>query len=123
MAKLDDLLQEVRSELGADFAATDVVGMDGLSIAGVSADPNFDADVASARFTMVMKLASKVSGRLAVGEVEEDLVTTDQVFVLSRYLGDGSFYWVLAVTKEATLGVVRMLMTEYAGQLWDAVPR
>jgi predicted regulator of Ras-like GTPase activity (Roadblock/LC7/MglB family) len=123
MAKLNDLLQEVRNELGADFVASDVVGMDGLSIAGVSAIPDFDADVASARFAMVMKLASKVSERLAMGDVDEDLVTTDQVFVLARFLGDSSFYWVLAVTKEATLGVVRMLMNEYEGQIWDAVPR
>ena len=49
MAKLDQLLQQVRAEVGADFVSTDVIGMDGLSIAGGSVDPNFDATQASAR--------------------------------------------------------------------------
>jgi hypothetical protein len=51
------------------------------------------------------------------------LITTDQAFILTRSLGDGSFYWGLAVTREATLGMLRMLMNEYADRLWDAIPR
>jgi predicted regulator of Ras-like GTPase activity (Roadblock/LC7/MglB family) len=123
MAKLDQLLQQVRAELGADFVSTDVVGMDGLSVAGGSIDPNFDATAASARFAMVMKLSSKVSDKLAMGAVDDNLVTTDHAFILARFLGDGSYYWGLAVTREATLGTVRMMMNEYAPQLWDAIPR
>ncbi|MBN1666767.1 MAG: hypothetical protein JW862_06750 [Anaerolineales bacterium] len=123
MAKLDQLIQQIRSELGSEFIATDVVGMDGISIAGSAADANFDGAAASARFAMVMKLASKTSEKLALGDVEDNLATTDQVMVLSRFLGDGSYYWGLAVTKEATLGTIRMMMSEYAPQLWDAIPR
>lgn len=123
MAKLDQILQQVRAELGADFVSTDVVGMDGLSVAGGSIDPNFDATAASARFAMVMKLSSKVSDKLAMGAVDDNLVTTDHAFILARFLGDGSYYWGLAVTREATLGTVRMMMNEYAPQLWDAIPR
>jgi len=123
MEKLDDILQTVKSELGADFVSTDVVGIDGLSVAGGSVDPNFDATAASARFTMVMKLASKVAGKINMGNVDDTLITTDQVYILTRYLGDSSYYWGLAVTKGATLGMVRLLMSEYAGPLWDAIPR
>jgi predicted regulator of Ras-like GTPase activity (Roadblock/LC7/MglB family) len=123
MAKLDQLIQQVRAELGTEFVATDVVGMDGLSIGGATADPNLDRSAIAARFAMVMKLASKVSDKLALGTVEDNLVTTDKVMILSRFLGDGAYYWGLAVTKEATLGTVRMTMNEYAPQLWDAIPR
>lgn len=122
MAKLDQLLQEVRANLGADFVSTDIVGMDGISIAGGSVSPDFDSTEASARFAMVMKLASQVSNKIGMGAVDDLLVTTDKVFILTRFLGNGSYYWGLAVTKNATLGSVRILMNEYADQLWDAIP-
>jgi predicted regulator of Ras-like GTPase activity (Roadblock/LC7/MglB family) len=123
MAKLEQLIQQIRIELGADFVSTDVVGLDGMSIAGASADPSFDGSAASARFAMVMKLASKVSDKLGGGVVDDNLVTTDKAYILSRFLGDGSYYWGVAVSREATLGAVRMMMNEYAPQIWEAIPR
>ena len=122
MTKLEQLLFEVRSELGTDFVSTYIVGMDGLSIAGGSANPDFDSGAASARFAMVMKLGSKVADKINMGAVDDLLVCTDHAYILARFLGNGSYYWGLAVSKDATLGMVRMLMNEYAGQLWDAVP-
>jgi predicted regulator of Ras-like GTPase activity (Roadblock/LC7/MglB family) len=122
MAKLDQIIQQFRSELGSDFISTDVVGMDGMSIAGGSVDPNFDASDASARFTMVMKLAAKVSGKIGMGKVEDNLVTTNKTYIVSRFLGDCTYYWVVVVSRNATLGTVRMLMNEYMNQLWDAIP-
>jgi predicted regulator of Ras-like GTPase activity (Roadblock/LC7/MglB family) len=123
MAKLEQLIQQVRVELGADFVSTDVVGLDGMSIAGANADPSFDGSAASARFAMVMKLASKISDKLGLGVVDDNLVTTDKAYIIARFLGDGSYYWGIAVTREATLGAVRMLMNEYALQIWEAIPR
>lgn len=122
MNKLDQLLQQVRTELGVDFVSTDIVGMDGLSIAGGSVIPDFDASAASARFAMVVKLSQKVAEKLDMGTVEDNLVTTDQTYIIARFLGDNSYYWGLAVTRNATLGMVRMLMAEYADQLWAAIP-
>lgn len=123
MSKLQDVLQEVQNEIGSEFIASDVVGSDGLSIAGISTRSDFDSNAAAARFAMVMKLASKVSDKLQIGTMDDNLVTTSQGFILSRFLGDGSYYWNLAVTDEATLGVVRMVMNDYAEQLWDVIPR
>jgi len=123
MTKLEQILQQVRTELGADFVSTDVVGMDGLSIAGVSVVAVLVSTAASARFAMVMKLAANVSNKIGMGAVEDSLVTTDQAYIITRFLGDGSYFWDLAVTRNATLGMVRMLMNEYANQLWRAIPR
>lgn len=122
MAKLEQLIQEIRGSLGADFISTDVVGMDGISIAGGSASPDFDSNAASARFAMVMKLGSKISGQLTWGDVDDVLVTTDRAYILSRFLGNGSYFWELTVTRNATLGSVRVLMNEYIESLWDAIP-
>ena len=82
MAKLEQLLQEVRAQLGGDFVSTDIVGMDGISIAGGSVSPEFDSTEASARFAMVMKLAAQVSNKIGMGGVDDLLVTTDKVFIL-----------------------------------------
>jgi len=123
MTKLEQILQQVRTELGADFVATDVVGMDGLPIAGGSVVAEFDSTAASARFAMVMKLAANVSSKIGVVAVEDSLVTTDQAYIITRFLGDGSYFWGLAVTRNATLGMVRTLMNEYADQIWKAVPK
>lgn len=123
MSKIDDLLVEIRNELGTDFVSADVVGMDGLSIGGLSANPNFDASAASARFAMVMRLAQKVAGKINLGEVSDSLVTAENAYILTRFLGDGSYYLGLAVTRDSVLGMVRMVMDDYVDQLWDAIPR
>lgn len=123
MAKLEQILQQVRAELGSDLISMDVVGTDGISIAGLANVPNLDTSPACARFAMVMKLATRVSDKLAIGGVAENLVTTDQAFIISRLLGDGSYYWALTVNKDAVLGSVRLVVNDYADQIWDAIPR
>lgn len=122
MAKLNQLLQDIRTELGGDFISMDVVGNDGMSIAGTSADASYDSAAASARFAMIMKLASKIGDKLNLGGVDDNMATTDQAIILSRYMGDGSYFWVLAIPKDATLGSVRMTMNEYTDQIWNAIP-
>lgn len=123
MAKLDQLLQQFRGEIGADFISADVVGMDGLSIAGGSVDPNFDSSEASARVAMVMKLAANVTTKVGMGVVDDNLVTTDRSYMLTRFLGDGSYFLNVAVTRGAILGSVRVMMSEYAPKFWEAIPR
>ena len=122
MAKLEQVIQQFKNELGGDFVSTDVVGMDGISIAGGSVDPNFSASDAAARFAEIMKLGVKVSKKIDIGKVDDNLVTTNKNYIISRFLGDGSYYWVVVVTSNATLGTLRMLMNEFAPQMWDAVP-
>lgn len=123
MTKLDELIQQIRVELGSDFVSTDIVGTDGLSIAGGAMDSKFDNNEAAARYAMVMKLASKVSDKLVFGAVDDNLTTTDKVMILTRFLGDGSYFWELVIRKDATLGSARIMMNEYAPELWSAIPR
>lgn len=121
MNQLEKILGQVRVELGNDFVSTDVVSMDGLSIAGGSVDPDFDATAASARFALVVKMGQKVAGKVGMGNMDDLLVTTDSVYIIVRFLGDGTYYWSLAVTRDATLGMVRLLMAENADQIWNAI--
>ena len=123
MSKVHQLLQQVRNEMGSDYAASFVIGMDGLSIASDSMDVIADETAATARSAMIIKLAKKVSEKLGLGTVVDHLVTNNQLYILYRLLGDGSYCWVLVSPKDATLGSVRMTMNEYAPQIWDAIPR
>jgi predicted regulator of Ras-like GTPase activity (Roadblock/LC7/MglB family) len=122
--KLDQVHQDFHTELGPDFFMSMIVGMDGLSISNNAAiEIDFFAAEGAARMAMIAKLADKVSAKLGIGKMEDDLVTIDQGYLILRNLGDGSYFWVLAVPRTATLGTVRMLMAEYAPKLWDAIPR
>lgn len=119
---LEDILQDVRKQLGTEFVSSEIVGEDGLTIAETAAAPDFDSSTIAARMAMVTKLSNKVSEKMKLGTVEDSLITTEEGFMLVRFLGDGSYYWRIAVNKEATIGVVRMLMTEYADRLWESIP-
>jgi len=123
-SKLDQTHQDFRTEIGPDFFASMIIGMDGLSISDNSAiDAGFFDTEGASRMAMIAKLADKVSGKLGIGKMEDDIVTIDLAYLLLRNIGDGSYFWMLAVPRTATLGTVRMLMKEYAPKLWDAIPR
>lgn len=122
MAKLNDLLQEMAGEIPG-FIATAVVGMDGLGIAEYSANPDFGVETANAQFTLVLKLANKSTGQLG-DELEDNLVTTDQAYFLTHFLGDGSYYQGIAVDRETgSLGNLRLMVRQYADDLWNAIPK
>jgi predicted regulator of Ras-like GTPase activity (Roadblock/LC7/MglB family) len=123
-SKLDTVHQEFHTEIGSDFFMSMIVGMDGLSISNNSAiEIEGFASEGAARMSMIAKLADKVSTKLGIGKMEDDIVTIDQGLLILRNLGDGSYFWMIAVPRTATLGTVRMLMKEFAPKLWDAIPR
>jgi DNA-binding response OmpR family regulator/predicted regulator of Ras-like GTPase activity (Roadblock/LC7/MglB family) len=123
MANLQDVLKDMANDIPG-FVSSDVVGMDGLSIAGHASDPDFDSEAASAQFALVMKLVQKTTGQLDAGEVQDNLVTTEGAYILTRFLGDGSYYLGVAVSKdEGSLGNMRLITRTYADKLWDAIPK
>jgi predicted regulator of Ras-like GTPase activity (Roadblock/LC7/MglB family) len=123
MANLNDILKDLADDVPG-FISADVVGMDGLSIAGYASNPDFDSEAAAAQFALVMKLVQKTADQLGSGEVEDNLVTTNNAYILTRFLGDTSYYLSIAVDKSSgSLGNVRLMTRNYAGDLWDAIPK
>lgn len=120
--ELQDLLGEVRADIGDDFVASEIVGQDGISVAEENADAGFNAQLAAAHFAMVMKLAQRVGGNLGIGKVLENQVATDRLLSVSRPLGDGSFYWLLVARAPSNLGLLRAVMDQYELRLWGAIP-
>jgi predicted regulator of Ras-like GTPase activity (Roadblock/LC7/MglB family) len=121
MTKLDEVIQKFRMEIGPVFISTDVVGMDGISIGGGSIVPNFDNTEASARGAMAVNLAVKVNEKLQMGDFEDLLMTSDKVYFLVIMLSS-SYWWGVAVARQATLGNIRVIMKEYAPQILEAIP-
>ncbi|MEN6408757.1 MAG: roadblock/LC7 domain-containing protein [Anaerolineaceae bacterium] len=122
MSKLDQIIQDIHNELGADVHYIEIVGSDGLSIADAHY-VNVDTSAISARFSLVARLASKVADKLDLGEVEDNLITLNNAASLMHMLGDGSYFAIIGLAKDAPLGVVRMMLKDYSEQLWDAIPR
>jgi predicted regulator of Ras-like GTPase activity (Roadblock/LC7/MglB family) len=123
MANLQELLKDMSGDIPG-FVAAAVAGMDGLAIAEHSISPEFDMEGTVAQFALVMKLVQKTADQLGSGGVEDNLVTTETGYALTRFLGDGSFYLNTVVDKEAaSLGNVRMMTRQYADELWSAIPR
>ena len=123
MAKLDDLLKEMSGEIPGLFAAA-VVGMDGLAISSYSTTPEFDMEMATAQFSLVMKLVQKTSAQLGDDEVEDNLVTSNGTYFLTRFLGDGSYCLGVAADKNAaSLGNVRLTVRQYANSFWKGIPK
>lgn len=119
---LQSLLSDIRADLGADFVSTDIVGADGMSIASQKANPEFNSEMVAAHMTMVMKLAGKVSEKMDLGSIRENQIKTGSLMVFSRVLGNSPFFWLLATTQDATLGMVRAVMSEYELRLLGAIP-
>jgi predicted regulator of Ras-like GTPase activity (Roadblock/LC7/MglB family) len=124
MAKLNDLLKELRGELGGDMIQVTVCGPDGMAIAQETIVPDLAmAEMMTGRASMALSAAKRATDKLALGNFEESITTTEKIYVLTNLLGDGSYSLLLSVTRKAVLGTARMLCQEYAPKLWDAIPR
>lgn len=119
---LKTLFAEVREDMSDDFIAMDIVGQDGISIARESIESDFNDQLAGAHFSMVMKLAERVSANMKMGRVAENQFSTDTFVALSRSLGDGSFFWLLVANAQANVGLLRAVMDQYELRLWGAIP-
>jgi predicted regulator of Ras-like GTPase activity (Roadblock/LC7/MglB family) len=124
MSKLDDVLKELRGEVGGDLIQTSVLGPDGIAIACESTypDPAF-VESMTGRVAMSQSLARKVVEKTKTGTLEDSILSTDKAYVLTRSIGDGSYTIAISVTRKATLGTIRMLLEEYGPKIWDVIPR
>jgi predicted regulator of Ras-like GTPase activity (Roadblock/LC7/MglB family) len=123
MASLDDVLKEFSDDVD-NFISTDVVDIEsGMSMGGRSADPDFDGSVAAAAFSDVVKAYKKAFDLLEMDpdSLQDILGTADDVLVLTRIIGDGSYYHGLAISKDGNLALARKTMEQYEDRIVEAV--
>ena len=119
MAGLKDILKEMADEMDG-VIALGVIGMDGITVAEHN-PTGADMDALSAKFAMIMKLVEKSAKDLkGMGDFEENLVQAKNAWILTRFL-NSQYYLAAAVSREGTLGKVRLVAQKYTDQLQRAV--
>ena len=119
-------IQDILEELGGQvpgFITAAVVGMDGLGIADHAAtDVNVEA--VNAQMTLLVKLVDTTINKLNPTDgVEDYLLTTENAYLLVRFLEDKQYYLGLAADREATrLGNMRLNSRIYAERVNEALP-
>ncbi len=115
MAGLKDILKEMADEMDG-VLAIQITGMDGITIA-MHNPTGTDVEAFSAKFAMVMKLVEKAVGSLqGMGDFEENLVQSQNAWLLTRYVTP-QYYVGIAVSRDGTLGNVRLVAQRYLEQL------
>jgi CheY-like chemotaxis protein/predicted regulator of Ras-like GTPase activity (Roadblock/LC7/MglB family) len=115
MAGLKDTLKEMADEMDG-VLAIQITGMDGITIA-LHNPTGADVDAFSAKFAMVMKLVEKsVDSLQGMGDFEENLVQSQNAWILTRYITP-QYYVGIAVSRDGTLGNVRLVAQRYLDQL------
>lgn len=123
MNKLTNLLKEMGDEIPG-LSATAIVGMDGLQVAQYATATKFDIEIAAAQFALIMKSVQKTCDQLGESGVEDTLITTANSYLMTLFLGDGSYYLVVAVDKKGgNLGNLRLIARQFANAFWDAIPK
>lgn len=122
MSQLDDLLKQMGGEVSG-FVAAAVVGMDGLNIAEY-AKGKANTEAISAQMTLLFKLVDSTVTKLGAGVLEDDLLTTEGLYVLMRYLPGKQYYLgIAAERKSASLGNLRLMSKMYVDRLSKVMPR
>lgn len=120
--KLNEILNEMSTEV-TGFSSSIVAGMDGLNIAQHTTN-KVDPELISAQLTLLVKLVDTSADKLKAGGLEDELLTTDQSFILMRFLpGKQYFLGIAADRRTANLGNLRLMSRIYADRLSKAMPR
>lgn len=86
--------------------ALSLVDGDGIPVESVSSDPDVDLETMAAELVAVVRAISDDQRELAVGEVKEFAVTTDQVTLLLTWMVEG-YYLLLVMGHQGSYGRAR----------------
>lgn len=121
--KLNDILKELGGEVSG-YLASAVVGMDGLNIADHSKSGKSNPEAIGAQLAVLFKLVDTSTGKMNAGALEDNLLTTDNAYVLTRYLPGKSYFLGVAVDrKSGNLGNLRLMSKLYTDRIAKAMPR
>lgn len=123
MAKLDDILKEMSGEV-TGYIASSLVGMDGINVASHTSSKAANPEEISAQGTMLLKLVDTSVEKLGSGVIEDNLTTTENAYLLMRFLPGKQYYLGIAANrKTGNLGNMRLISKTYADRLSKAMPR
>jgi len=120
--KFEDILKELGGEVNGYLAST-LTGMDGINLASHT-KAKVDPEAVSAQMAMLIKLVHTSVEKLGAGEIEDNLTTTDNAYLLIRFLPGKQYYLGIAADrKNGNLGNMRLISKMYVDRLAKAMPR
>jgi len=112
---LRDVLEQMAQKIDS-LVAIGVQGMDGVELAKHSPG-KVSTEQFAARFAMVMKLEANIAREIKqLGTLEENIMQTQNNFIYTKMVG-ANYYLSIIITKEGTLGMVRVVAQNYAEKL------
>jgi predicted regulator of Ras-like GTPase activity (Roadblock/LC7/MglB family) len=122
MANLDDILKELSGQV-TGYIASALVDLDGLNIASNTVSSSLDPENISAQLSMLFRLVEVSVEKMDVGVIEDNLTTTDDAYILMRFLPGKQYYLSIAANrKTGNLGNMRLISKIFAERLAKAMP-
>ena len=119
MPGLKETLREMADEMDG-VIAVGIAGMDGITVAAHNPS-GADMDAIAAKFAMLMKLGQRSTGDIkGMGDFEENLIQSQNAWILTRFLNK-NYYLAVVVSREGTLGNVRLVAQKYADKFRNAL--
>lgn len=121
--ELDNVLKELGDQVNG-FIATAVVGMDGIGLSQFTKSKKVDVENINAQMTLLVKLIETTVDKLGAGVIEDILLTTEDAYLLVRYLKDRGFYLGIAADrKTAQVGNMRLISKLFVERVAKVMPR
>ncbi len=111
--ELENVLEELELEL-SDFYAAAIVGLDGLSIAEVSAGVEMDITEVSAEFASVINSLAKTALSINAGPVTGTLESTEKYHFLTQMVDDYPYFLLVIIGNSGNIGKARYMMNRAA---------
>lgn len=117
---LDRIFAKFQSEVNHFIASALVDTATGKAVISTTVDPGFDPAVASPVYAEVVRSNARALSLLGIdpASTEDLLISTTIAYLLIRMLPTGHHHG-LAVTKQANLGLSRILMKKYEAAFVD----
>lgn len=121
--ELDNVLKELGDQVNG-FVATAVVGMDGIGLSQFTRSKKLDVESINAQMTLLVKLTETTVDKLGAGVIEDILLTTEDAYLLVRFLKDRGFYLGIAADrKTAQVGNMRLISKLFAERVTKVMPK
>lgn len=119
---LNSILEEMAGQVDGVLCIA-VAGSDGVAISSyVPPGSMLNAELAAAQLAAIFRISRTSADKLKAGDLEDNLLTSTAGQILIRPLGQES-YLAIVTTKDAPLGIVRLVIKSYASRVEQALGR
>ncbi len=120
--EIKNILEEMGKQVDGILTVS-LVSSDGLIISEYTPNPeNMDSELAAANLSTVMKRIIATVEDARLGKMVDNLLSTEQGHFLTKLIGDGSVFLLIAAKRGTNLGAIRYISKVYSTKLWEALP-